>query len=70
MPKLLEALLATFAVVGGLMAVWSGSLAAEALVKRRTPAKMAHQVNVGLALGFLVGAVPAVVAFMIVVGRP
>jgi hypothetical protein len=65
-PVLLEGLVTAFAVLGGFMAVASGSLSSAALLKRRAPWVISERVNAGIAGGFLVGVAPALFAFIIV----
>jgi hypothetical protein len=65
--ELLEAVVAAFAVLGGSMAYFSGFLAAQALAERQLPDVLAQRINEGIGEGFVKGALPAVVALIIVV---
>lgn len=61
----LEALVAGFSILGGFMAYPSGFLAAHALALGLPPEALAHQINLGIARGFLSGSPVAVFALMI-----
>jgi hypothetical protein len=63
----LEATVAGFSVLGGFMAYMSGFRAAQALVLGQSPEVLAHQVNLGIARGFLSGSPLAVFALIIMV---
>ena len=65
--EFLEALVAAFAVLGGLMAYFSGFAARRARANEEPPPSMAHQINEGIAEGFETGA-PAAIAALIIMG--
>jgi hypothetical protein len=65
--ELLEAVVTAFALLGGSMAYFSGYLAARALAENQLPHVVAQRVNEGLGEGFVRGALPAIVALIIVV---
>lgn len=62
---LLEAFIAAFAVLGGVMAYFSGFEAFSALASDQTPDIVTTSVNEGLAQGFAVGVPAGVIALMI-----
>lgn len=64
---LLEATVAAFSVLGGVMAYWSGFSAAQALALEAPPEVLAHLINEGIARGFLSGSPAAVAALIIMV---
>jgi hypothetical protein len=63
----LEATVAAFSVLGGVMAYRSGFSAAQALAFGLPPDVLANQINEGIALGFLWGSPPAMGALIIMV---
>jgi hypothetical protein len=65
--ELLEAMIAAFAVLGGLMAYFSGYLAAQGLAESQPPHVVAQRVNEGIGEGFIKGVLPAILALIIVV---
>lgn len=65
--EFLEALIAAFSVLGGVMAYFSGFEASTAYSQGRSPEEVARRIDSGLALGFNVGA-PAAIAALIVMG--
>jgi hypothetical protein len=65
--ELLEAVIAAFAVLGGVIAYTSGYFAAEALTANQPPEIVAHRINEGIGRGFIWGSLPATVALIIAV---
>jgi len=63
--EFLEALIAGFAVLGGIMACYSGHAAYRALADDESPPVVAHGINKGIAEGFEAGVPLAIVALMI-----
>lgn len=63
----LEAMVAGFSVLGGVMAYTSGFRAAQALLLGLPPEVVAYRINEGIARGFLSGALLAVFALIIMV---
>jgi hypothetical protein len=63
--ELLEAFIAAFAVLGGVMAYFSGFAAYRALAENERPQDVAHKINEGIGVGFEVGAPVALAALMI-----
>lgn len=63
--EFLEALIASFSVLGGVMAYYSGNAAYRALARDESPPVVAHRINEGLGAGFEVGVPAAIVALMI-----
>lgn len=63
--ELLEALIASFSVLGGIMACCSGHAAYRALAHNESPPAVAHSINEGIAEGFEAGVPLAIVALMI-----
>jgi hypothetical protein len=63
--EFLEALIAGFAVLGGVMAYYSGHAAYRALAGDESPPAAAHSINEGLGEGFEAGVPAAVMALMI-----
>lgn len=63
--EFLEALIAGFSVLGGIMAYYSGDAACRAIARNESPPVIAHKINEGLGAGFEVGVPAAVVALMI-----
>ncbi|HEX2097098.1 MAG TPA: hypothetical protein VHF50_07005 [Solirubrobacterales bacterium] len=63
----LEGIVAAFSVLGGAMAYSSGFGAARALLIGSPPEVLAHQVNEGIAWGFLYGSSLATLALIIMV---
>jgi hypothetical protein len=61
----LEGIVVGFSILGGVMAYWSGFLAAQALVSGSSPEVIGHHVNVGIARGFLSGSPLAILALII-----
>lgn len=61
----MEALIAGFAVLGGLMAYFSGLAAHRALANNESPSLVADHINEGICEGFEVGAPAALAALMI-----
>lgn len=64
--QLLEAAVAAFSVLGGVMAYFSGYLAAQALAQRQPPHAVAERINEGIGEGFTWGSAPALAALIIV----
>ncbi len=62
---LLEAIIAAFAVLGGVMAYFSGFEAFAALLRNSSRIVVAERINQGMGVGFGVGVPAAVVALMI-----
>lgn len=62
---LLEAFIAALAVLGGVMAYFSGFEAFSALAQDLPPAVVAQRINEGIGQGFEVGTPAAVIALMI-----
>ena len=65
--EFLEALIAGFAILGGLMAYFSGFAAYRALANHELPSVVTSRINEGLGEGFVTGA-PAAVAALIIMG--
>lgn len=63
--ELLEAFIAAFAVLGGVMAYFSGFAAYRAIGAHESAAVAAHSINEGIADGFEAGAPAAILALMI-----
>jgi hypothetical protein len=63
--EFLEALVAAFSVLGGVMAYFSGFEAYRALAQNESPSTVAHSINEGIGTGFEVGAPAAFWALMI-----
>lgn len=63
--EFLEALIAGFSVLGGVMAYFSGFEAYRALARNETPSAVAHSVNEGIGAGFEIGVPMASIALMI-----
>lgn len=63
--EFLEAVIAAFAVLGGVMAYFSGFNAAQALAQGQRPETVAHRVNEGLGLGFEVSSPISVIALVV-----
>jgi hypothetical protein len=61
----LEALVAGFSVLGGVMAYWSGFRAAQAYARGLPADELAYQVNAGIAEGFTAGSPLAICALML-----
>lgn len=61
----LEALIAGFSVLGGIIAYYSGHAAYRALAQDESPLVVAHHINEGLGEGFEVGVPAAIMALMI-----
>lgn len=69
-PLFLEAAIAAFSILGGIMATASGSLAAIAAYRPAwTKWALADAVNRGIAAGFIAGLVPAAGALIMAVNR-
>ena len=66
---LLDAALDAFAVIGGLIAIWSGFLAGVALILRLDRDQLGYLINVGIAIGGIYGVPSAVVMFFLELGR-
>lgn len=64
--QFLEALVAAFSVLGGIMAYFSGYAAANDLGQDLSPGRVAASVNEGLGVGFEVGVPSAILALMII----
>jgi hypothetical protein len=64
--ELLEAFIAAFAVLGGVMAYFSGFAAYRAIGAGEPAPVAAHSINEGIADGFEAGVPAAIVALMIV----
>jgi hypothetical protein len=60
-----ELLISAVSVLGGFMAFFSGLSARQALIEHASPTGLAHRVNLGIAEGFGVGVLCAVVAVAI-----
>jgi len=63
--EFLEAIIAAFSVLGGLMAYFSGFNAYRSLIRGHAPPVLAHAVNAGLGEGFAAGTPGALIALMI-----
>ena len=63
--EFLEALIAGFSVLGGIMAYYSGRAAYQAIARDESPPIVAHSINEGIGEGFEVGVPAAVMALMI-----
>jgi hypothetical protein len=63
--EFLEAVIAGFSVLGGVMAYFSGFAASTAISQGRPPSEVAHKIDRGLAFGFNLGAPAAILALMI-----
>ncbi len=63
--EFLEALIAGFSVLGGIMAYYSGHAAYQALAQDEAPPAVAHSINEGIGEGFEVGVPAAIMALMI-----
>lgn len=63
--EFLEALVAGFSVLGGVMAYANGYAANQALARGETPSGATHSINEGISDGFEYGVPAALVAFMI-----
>ena len=63
--QFLEALIAAFSVLGGLMAYFSGYAASNALGQEQPPENITKSINEGLGVGFEVGVPSATLALMI-----
>ncbi len=63
--EFLEAMISGFAVLGGGMAVFSGSGAAEALNELQPPEVVAHRINQGIGLGYETFSPLSIVALII-----
>jgi hypothetical protein len=63
--EFLEGVIAAFAVLGGVMAYFSGFEASKALAEDQPPATVAQCVNEGIGAGFDFGVWAAIVALMI-----
>jgi hypothetical protein len=61
----LEALVAGFSVLGGIMAYYSGHAAYRALAQDESPPVVAHCINEGIGQGFEAGVPAAIMALMI-----
>lgn len=62
----LDAVIAAFAVLGGVMAYASGFEAARARLARKTPRVIGDHISVGVANGFIVGAAAALITLILV----
>jgi len=65
--EFLEAVIAAFAVLGGLMAYFSGYSAATSIAESQPPHVVAQRINEGVGEGFVKGVFPAILALIIVV---
>lgn len=65
--EFLEALIAGFSVLGGVMAYFSGFEAYRALAQNEAPSVVAHSINEGVGEGFEAG-VPAAIAALMIMG--
>jgi hypothetical protein len=63
--RLFEAAVSGFSVLGGMMASYSGFRAALAIRAGRSSEEIAAEINLGVGIGFLDGASPALLAFTI-----
>lgn len=63
--EFLESLIAAFAVLGGVMAYFSGFAAHRGLRNGEAPSEVAHSINEGLGDGFETGVPGAIMALMI-----
>jgi hypothetical protein len=62
---LFDAGIASFSMLGGLMVLFSGLAAASAVVARRRRDVLGHWINLGVAVGFLLGLPIAAYAFAV-----
>lgn len=65
--EFLEAVVAGFSVLGGVMAYLSGFSAAQAMAQNQSSEALAHAINEGIGKGFNWGSRSAVVALIIMV---
>lgn len=63
--EFLEGVIAAFAVLGGIMAYFSGYEASKALAENQPSTTVAERINEGLGVGFDLGGRTAIVALMI-----
>jgi hypothetical protein len=63
--EFLDGVIAGFAVLGGIMAYFSGYEASKALAEAQPPETIAQCINEGLGVGFDLGARAAIVTLMI-----
>ncbi len=63
--EFLEAVIAAFSVLGGVMAYFSGYAASRALDRNEPPEIVAQSINEGVGVGFDVGVLSSIVALMI-----
>lgn len=63
--ELVDSAVTAISVLGGAMAYLSGFNAAQAMAGNCTPEAIAHRVNEGIGLGFVVGSPLAMTAFII-----
>jgi hypothetical protein len=63
-----EAVATAFAVLTGLMAVFSGMKGAGPYLQKRLPAELQNAMNEGAIRGFLVGVPAALITYMITLG--
>ena len=64
--EFLEALIAGFSMLGGVMAYFSGFEAYRALTQNESPSTVAHSINEGIGIGFEIGAPAALLTLMII----
>lgn len=64
--EFLEAIIASFSVLGGGMAYASGFAAAEALTEGQSPEVLAQRINIGIANGFKFASPLSIAALIIV----
>lgn len=67
--EFLEAIIAAFAVLGGVMAYFSGYAAYQGLAQGQSPSDVDHEINQGIGEGFTFGA-PAAILALILMGWP
>lgn len=63
--EFLEAIIAAFSVLGGIMAYFSGYAAYRALILEESPSVITQSINEGIGDGFELGVPAALVALMI-----
>ena len=63
--EFLEAIIAAFSVLGGVMAYYSGYAGYQALAQDQPPSSLAHEINQGIGEGFALGVPAAIMALMI-----
>ena len=63
--EFLEAIVAAFSVLGGVMAYYSGYAAYQALAQDQPPPSLAYGIDQGIGEGFALGVPAAIMALMI-----